>query len=156
MWLQVPSSFFFLFFFNIQLYSHKILYIQVFQCKETTGTQGTVGFVQHRVIFGLGTVFHGTGTVWENPTHGLPMLNPKHRLCCIVSIIDNWWILAMATKICVWKKRCGASGENKKTEKFDVCQWPDRRRLLKHEVINIIRVHLWRFDCRILYGGLED
>jgi hypothetical protein len=26
---------------------------------------------------GTGTVYAGTGTVWENPTRGLPVLNPK-------------------------------------------------------------------------------
>jgi hypothetical protein len=26
---------------------------------------------------GTGTVYAGTGAVWENPTRGLPVLNPK-------------------------------------------------------------------------------
>ena len=29
------------------------------------------------MIYGSGTVCHGTVTVWENPTRGLPVLNPK-------------------------------------------------------------------------------
>jgi hypothetical protein len=29
-----------------------------------------------RVVPAAGTVFHGMGTVWENPTRGLPVLNP--------------------------------------------------------------------------------
>ena len=33
------------------------------------GTQGTAGFIIYHVIYGL-------GTVWENPTCGLPVLNP--------------------------------------------------------------------------------
>ena len=35
----------------------------------------------HCRIYGSGTgmVCHGTGTVWENPTCGLPILNPKNQ-----------------------------------------------------------------------------
>ena len=33
------------------------------------------------MIYGSGTVFAGTGTVWENPTRGLPVLNPILTVC---------------------------------------------------------------------------
>ena len=32
----------------------------------------TTGFIRHRTIYGS-----GTGTVWENLTRGLPVLNPR-------------------------------------------------------------------------------
>jgi len=47
------------------------------------GVSDTVGFVLYRVIYSLVqvlpwqvTVYAGTGAVWENPTCGLPILNP--------------------------------------------------------------------------------
>ena len=36
---------------------------------------------QVRVVPTMGMVCHGTGTVWENPTRGLPVLNPSHGTC---------------------------------------------------------------------------
>ena len=32
------------------------------------------------VFAGTGTVFVGTGTVWQNPTRGLPILNPNYTV----------------------------------------------------------------------------
>jgi hypothetical protein len=32
---------------------------------------------QVRVLPMMGTVYTGTGTVWKNPTRGLPILNPR-------------------------------------------------------------------------------
>ena len=32
---------------------------------------------QVQVVHAIGMVCHGTGTVWENPTRGLPILNPN-------------------------------------------------------------------------------
>ena len=45
----------------------------------------TAVFVQHRMIYGSGTVFGGMGTVWENPTRRLPVLNTSytHPLMCL-------------------------------------------------------------------------
>ena len=74
-----PLLFFFLsFLLQFSIYSHKILYIQVFQCRETTGTQGTAGFVQHHVIFGLGTGSncHRYGMSW----YRYGMRNPDLRV----------------------------------------------------------------------------
>ena len=34
---------------------------------------------QVRVVPATGTVFGGAGTVWENPTRGLPVLNARCR-----------------------------------------------------------------------------
>ena len=31
------------------------------------------------MIYGSGTVFGGAGTVWENPTRGLPVLNASEE-----------------------------------------------------------------------------
>ena len=33
-----------------------------------------------RVVPVAGTVCHGVGTVWENPTRGLPVLNPSRGM----------------------------------------------------------------------------
>ena len=55
------------------------------------GAKGTVGFLPHRnhtagftgrvwVVPAMGTVCHGAGTVRENPTRGLPVLNPTQAL----------------------------------------------------------------------------
>ena len=34
-----------------------------------------------RVVPVAGTVCHGAGTVWENLTRGLPVLNPRETWC---------------------------------------------------------------------------
>jgi hypothetical protein len=36
----------------------------------------TAGFVRHRA--NTGTVFAGTGTVWKNPTRGIPVTSPTN------------------------------------------------------------------------------
>ena len=48
------------------------------------GKCNTAGFERYHVIYqlvwyipGAGTVFASTSMVWENPTHGIPMFNPK-------------------------------------------------------------------------------
>ena len=52
---------------------------------EPAGTSSTTGFVPYRtndgswwVLPATGTGSAGSGTVWENPTHGLPVSNPNH------------------------------------------------------------------------------
>jgi hypothetical protein len=51
---------------------------------KPVGTSSTAGFVPYRandrswrVIPATGTGSAGSGTVWENPTRGLPVLNPN-------------------------------------------------------------------------------
>ena len=49
-----------------------------------TGKCNTTGFKRYCIIYrlvwyipGMGMVFAGTGTVWENPTCGIPVFNPS-------------------------------------------------------------------------------
>lgn len=56
---------------------------------EPTGTSSTAGFVPYRaddgswrVIPATGTGSAGSGMVWENPTHGLPVSNPTGSQFC--------------------------------------------------------------------------
>ena len=61
-----------------------------------------------RVVPATGKVFAGMGTVWENPTRGLPVLNPSS----IFPLVDNQQhiegildpgsqIIAMAEEVCL-------------------------------------------------------
>ena len=51
-----------------------------------------------RVVPATGTVFAGTGTVWENPTRGLPVLNPSGSQMCVICETEHGgeWLSVVA------------------------------------------------------------
>ena len=51
----------------------------VIQIQRTAGNGITAGYRKYRTRVITGTVFAGTGTVWEIPTRGIPVTNPTHN-----------------------------------------------------------------------------
>ena len=45
-------------------------------------------------------VVPATGTVWENPTHGLPILNPIRRACLC---FDGVLLGSQASRLCLYQ-----------------------------------------------------
>ena len=63
---------------------------------EPAGTSSTAGFVPYRgndgswrVIPATGTGSAGSGTVWENPTRGLPVSNPMQSAVGEMSVSQS-------------------------------------------------------------------
>ena len=73
------------------------------------GKGDTAGFVRYRTIYGscryipgTVTVFAGKGTVWKNPTHGIPVFNPTLHLHCYWHVrvgqgTTTWGCVSMLT-----------------------------------------------------------
>jgi hypothetical protein len=57
------------------------MYLYYFNEKKPRVSRHTARFTGRYVpVPGTGTVYAGAGTVWENPTRGLPVLNPTSNL----------------------------------------------------------------------------